>query len=416
MRGIKIAVAGVFAASTVAANAATYVLHAPAWGAKQEAAVAKAGGTVSYSHDGAGVAVVESSNPGFMKAVLAGGAITGGAQDMVVQWTAPMPTEALPDAINPMDDRFYSTIQWAPQSVEAPAAWSMGYTGRGVRVAVIDGGIYNAHPDLAANIDVAASRSFVLPSTADTPAGNACRIAFNCDTGTFWHGTHVAGIVAAADNTIGVVGIAPEATIVGVKALHNGSGSFGAVINALLYASTEGRADIINMSLGAVFPRGHRDGAELTSALNRAVNFATRNGSLVVVAAGNDGAGHGPDGQCHRDPGRVGQRHRRLRDRSAGLPLRRHRLQPPGLVLQLRQFAGDGLGARRRLRLRGQRGVHPAHHRGPGDHSVLGVRHGAQHVADRLYAGRPAPAWPRPLRRPWRRSSSRSTPASRWAS
>ncbi len=288
MRGIKLAVAGVFAASAVTANAATYVLHAPAWGAKQDAAVAKAGGTVTFSHDGAGVAVVESSNPGFMKAVLAGGAITGGAQDMVVQWTAPMPTEALPDAINPMDDRFYNTIQWAPQSVEAPAAWSMGYTGRGVRVAVIDGGIYNAHPDLAANIDVAASRSFVLPSTADTPAGNACRVAFNCDTGSFWHGTHVAGIVAAVDNTIGVVGIAPEATIVGVKALHSGSGSFGAVINALLYASTEGRADIINMSLGAVFPRGHRDGAELTSALNRAVNFATRNGSLVVVAAGND--------------------------------------------------------------------------------------------------------------------------------
>jgi lantibiotic leader peptide-processing serine protease len=85
------------------------------------------------------------------------------------------------------------------------------------------------------------------------------------------------------------VGIAPEATIVGVKALHNGSGSFGSVINAILYAATEGRADIINMSLGALIPRGHRDGAELTSALNRAVNFATRNGTLVVSAAGNDG-------------------------------------------------------------------------------------------------------------------------------
>ncbi len=149
---------------------------------------------------------------------------------------------------------------------------------------MIDGGIYSAHPDLAANIDMASSRSFV-----PGPAGS-CETRFNCDTGTFWHGTHVAGIVAALDNTIGVVGIAPEATIVGVKALHNGSGSFASVISAILYASTEGRADIINMSLGAVFPRGHRDGAELTSALNRAVNFATRNGTLVVVSAGNDGA------------------------------------------------------------------------------------------------------------------------------
>jgi subtilisin family serine protease len=265
MQGIKLAVAGVFAASAVTANAATYVLHAPAWGAKQDAAVAKAGGTVTFSHDGAGVAIVESGNPGFLAAALAGGAITGGAQDMVVQWTAPMPTEALPDAINPMDDRFYSTIQWAPQSVEAPAAWSMGYTGRGVRVAIIDGGIFNAHPDLGANVDVGASRSFVAPDPAATADVNSCRTAFNCDTGTLWHGTHVAGIVAAVDNNIGVVGIAPEATIVGVKALHSGSGSFGAVIQS-----------------------GQRDGAELTSALNRAVTFATRNGSLVVVSAGND--------------------------------------------------------------------------------------------------------------------------------
>jgi lantibiotic leader peptide-processing serine protease len=286
MRGIKFAVAGLFAASAFAAQAASYILYAPAWGAKQDAAVKKAGGTVQFSHDGAGVAVADSANPNFLQAALAGGAIAGGAQDQVMQWTPLLPTVALPDAINPLDDRYFSTIQWAPQSVEAPAAWAQGFTGRGVRVAVIDGGIYSAHPDLAANIDVAASRSFVAP-VGD--AGDPCRVAFNCDTGTFWHGTHVAGIVAAVDNKIGVVGIAPEATIVGVKALHNGSGSFGAVISAILYASTEGRADIINMSLGAEFPRGHRDGAELTSALNRAVNFASRNGTLVVVSAGNSG-------------------------------------------------------------------------------------------------------------------------------
>jgi subtilisin family serine protease len=289
MRAIKLAVAGVFAASAFTAQAATYVLHAPAWGARQDAAVAKAGGTVAFSHDGAGVAVVESANPGFLMQALSGGAITGGAQDIVVQFTDPtLPAEALPDAIDPSDDRYFATIQWAPQAVEAPAAWAMGYTGRGVRVAIIDGGIFNAHPDLGANVDVLASRSFVAPDPNASPADNACRTAFNCDTGTLWHGTHVAGIVAAVDNNIGVVGIAPEATIVGVKALHSGSGSFGAVIQALLYASTEGRADIINMSLGARFDRGSRDAAELVSALNRAINFASRNGSLVVVSAGND--------------------------------------------------------------------------------------------------------------------------------
>ena len=262
-----------------------YVLTASGWGKLQAAHVAAAGGKVRFAHAGAGVAVVESSNPQFLSQVLAGGAIRGGALDVEVDWTGPMRSVGLEEqAINPSNDTFYSTIQWAPQSIGAPQAWSAGYTGRGVRVAVIDGGIYGAHADLAANVDAAAGRSFVSPGEPADP----CRTAWNCDVGTIWHGTHVAGIVAAVDNTTGVVGIAPEATIVPVKALHNGEGSFGAVIQAILYAATGGNADIINMSLGAVIPR-NEGSAVLTSALNRAVNWAGRLGVLVVSAAGNDG-------------------------------------------------------------------------------------------------------------------------------
>jgi lantibiotic leader peptide-processing serine protease len=128
----------------------------------------------------------------------------------------------------------------------------------------------------------------VLPSA--TATDNACRTDWSCDTGTFWHGTHVAGIVAAAANGIGTVGIAPEATIVPVKALHSGTGSFGAILSAVLYAATDGKADIINMSLGATLPKGGRDVAELMSALNRVANFAARQGVLVVASAGNDAA------------------------------------------------------------------------------------------------------------------------------
>jgi subtilisin family serine protease len=188
-------------------------------------------------------------------------------------------------AVNPADDRFYATLQFAPQAVDAPGAWALGYNGAGVRVAVIDGGIFDAHPDLAGAIDVAASRSFV---EGDVPGLGGCSPqAFNCDTGTFWHGTHVAGIVGARDNATGVVGIAPGSTIVGVKALHNGSGSFAAIINAILYAATDGRADIINMSLGAEFDKKSEGAKELTKALDKAVKFATGRGVLVVVAAGN---------------------------------------------------------------------------------------------------------------------------------
>ena len=202
----------------------------------------------------------------------------------MVQWQEPVHEVMLEEnAVNPNDDTFYRYIQWAPQAVEAPAAWALGYTGRGVRVAVIDGGIHSTHIDLVANLDVAASRSFV-------PG-----FAFNQDTGTFWHGTHVAGIVAAADNSLGTIGIAPEATLIGVKALHNNDGQFGWLISAILYAATPlaeggGGADIINMSLSALIPRGggNTGAGPLVAALNKAVNYADRHGVLVVSAAGNN--------------------------------------------------------------------------------------------------------------------------------
>lgn len=266
-----------------AAEPKTYVVSAARWGAAQNAAVAAAGGQVSFQHDGAGLAVVTSENPDFATALAASNAVQSVDEDMTVQWQEPTNFVELDETVvNPNNDTYYTNIQWAPQAVEAPGAWAAGYTGAGVRVAIVDGGIFSTHADLAANIDVAASRSFVTG------------FAFNTDTGTFWHGTHVAGIVAAIDNTIGVVGIAPGATIVGVKVLHNGSGSFGAVISGILYAATPlsaggGGADIINMSLGAVFARGggNTGAGPLVAAMNKAVNYADRFGVLVVSAAGN---------------------------------------------------------------------------------------------------------------------------------
>ena len=206
---------GAIACATLLAAAANagerYVLTASNWGKLQEAHVAAAGGKALFANANAGVAIVESANPQFLSQVLAGGAIQTGAVDAEFAWTVPARTFDLDaNAVNPADDRFFNTIQWAPQAVNAPQAWAAGYTGKGVRVAVIDGGIFGTHPDLTANVDAVAARSFVAIDPAATPAVNACRTAWNCDTGTLWHGTHVAGIVAAADNSIGVVGIAPE--------------------------------------------------------------------------------------------------------------------------------------------------------------------------------------------------------------
>lgn len=269
--------------SLTAGTGKSYVLTAGQWGAKQDAAVFRAGGTVVFSHGKCGVAVVESDSPDFAALAMAQNAFTSVTADRVVPWQPPAkesdPVEA---AVTPGDETFVN-MQWNIKAVEAEGAWAAGVTGNGVRVAVIDGGIWNTHVDLIGRIDVGASRSFVSGFN------------FNQDTGTFWHATHVAGIIAANDNGIGTIGIAPEATIIGVKVLHSGTGSFGAVIQGLLYAATPvaqdgAGADIINMSLGATFPRGggNTGDALLCAALNKAVNYAGKF-ALVVSSAGNDG-------------------------------------------------------------------------------------------------------------------------------
>ncbi len=176
--------------------------------------------------------------------------------------------------------------QWAPLSIGAPNAWEAGVTGEGIRVAVIDGGFHSTHNDLAPNLDIARSKSTV-------PGFN-----FNEDTGTFWHGTHVAGIVAASGS--GIVGIAPKATIIGVKSLHSGSGAFEWILDGILYSATpqsEGGAgaQVINMSLGATI--NYRDNwqnpafrdyfRELQKTYDRATRYANQIGVTVIASAGN---------------------------------------------------------------------------------------------------------------------------------
>jgi subtilisin family serine protease len=277
------------------AQAKDYVLTSKGTlGTAQIAAVWNAGGTVNYSHAGTGLVMASSDAADFAAKLAASDAFAQVAEDMMVRWVPDLKTiDFHGDAIDPSNDTYYP-IQWAPGAIGAPAAWTAGCTGQGVRVAVIDGGIYDAHLDLAGAVDVAASRSFV-PGQPFNFDQRVDPLTGNLVPDTFWHGTHVAGIIAARDNARGVVGIAPEATIVGVKALHAGSGEFGWVISAILYADTPlaqggGGADIINMSLGALFPRGggNTGAGPLVAALNKAVNYANRFGVLVVSSAGND--------------------------------------------------------------------------------------------------------------------------------
>lgn len=248
-----------------------------------------AGGTLSASVPQVGIAIATSSDPDFETKASAMSGVESVAQDQLVQWTDP--SERIIDAGDAAasgitassigSNETFFNAQWSMQAIHAPQAWDLGARGTGVRVAVINGGLNNTHIDLNGSVDVAHSASFV-------PG-----FAFNQDVAGFSHATHVAGIIAARDNGIGTIGVAPGATIVGVKALQNGSGSFGAVIQGIVYAATpisQGGAgvNIINMSLGAEFDRQGKDAAKLANAISRATTYAYQQGVTVFAAAGND--------------------------------------------------------------------------------------------------------------------------------
>src|SRR5262249_13449069 len=113
------------------------------------------------------------------------------------------------------------------------------------------------------------------------------------------HGTHVAGIIAGAQNGTGIVGVAPQAELVAVKVLRaSGSGSFSWAAQGLVYAADHG-VDVVNMSFGAQLA-GHnkcdtagncftgRDISGLQTFLTRATNYAYQHGVTLVASAGND--------------------------------------------------------------------------------------------------------------------------------
>lgn len=151
--------------------------------------------------------------------------------------------------------------QWSFQSVKSSEMWSKGYTGAGVKVAIIDSGIMTTHPDLA----VAGGVSTVDYTTS-----------YEDDNG---HGTHVAGIIGAKKNNIGMVGVAPGAKLYAVKAMGaDGDGTLGDVLEGLDW-SIQNKMDIINLSLSMNY-----DSELLHDMVDRAYN----DGIIVISSAGND--------------------------------------------------------------------------------------------------------------------------------
>jgi len=206
-------------------------------------------------------------------------------------------------ALTPNDPRF--SEQWgfgtSNASINVQPAWDKT-RGAGVVVAVLDTGITN-HPDLNAN--VLPGYDFVSNATNardgngrdSNPADegdwyNAGECGQSSGSSSSWHGTHVAGTIAAVtNNAVGVAGTAYQAKIVPVRVLAKCGGTLSDIADAIVWASggsvsgvpaNANPAEVINMSLGG--------GGACSTTYQNAINSAVSRGTTVVVAAGNSNA------------------------------------------------------------------------------------------------------------------------------
>jgi subtilisin family serine protease len=166
-----------------------------------------------------------------------------------------------------LDAKVQASLDVSVPQIGAPQAWQAGYTGKGVKVAVLDTGIDAAHPDLAGKVE--ASQSFITGEAVADGHG---------------HGTHVADTIVGSGAASGgkYKGVAPDATLLVGKVLDNaGSGPASSIIAGMEWAAAQG-ADVISMSLGGCCTDG-------TDPMSQAVNdLSAQYGALFVVAAGND--------------------------------------------------------------------------------------------------------------------------------
>ena len=233
----------------------------------------------------------------YMNALSANSKVASVSPDM--RRYATVDNTSAPVKINdPKMNRMWSLT--GEKGISALEAW--GTTrGQGVTVAVLDSGI-TAHPDLDANVlpgyDFIAESAFSNDGNGrdsdPTDAGN-WTVDDQCFTGSKatpsdWHGTHVAGTIAAiANNNEGIAGVAPEAKIVPVRVLGACGGFDSDITDGIIWAAggsvrgvpaNQHPAQVINMSIGSE--------GTCTTPYRQAIAQANKRGSIVVVAAGNN--------------------------------------------------------------------------------------------------------------------------------
>ena len=198
----------------------------------------------------------------------------------------------------PIDEPFYANgvlpQQWHYSLINGPVAWQLAPEGGdGVNVAVLDSGLFRSggkwHPDLAANVGIGfdAVDGDIMAADPGNAVGDSV-----------YHGTHVAGTVAAAVNGIGGAGVAFKATLFPVRVLgEGGSGTLADLLEGMSWVLGDlnrPHADVVNLSLGGLpcdntFVSSVANDS-LTS-LQELINQGVEKGILYVAAAGNEATG-----------------------------------------------------------------------------------------------------------------------------
>ncbi|TNC29562.1 S8 family serine peptidase [Amycolatopsis alkalitolerans] len=286
--------------------------------AAAEQAIRAAGGTVLHTNTAVGLITASAPADGFAERVSADRAIYGAAKatsigqapkDKAVRKPGAVEKEGgsakkkavKPAGTDPLDDQL-----WGLKSIRADLARTVQPGDKRVKVGVIDTGIDGSHPDIAPNFDAADSRNFTRDIPTDETGAvvdgpceyRGCVDPANHDDNG--HGTHVAGTIAAAANGFGVSGVAPNVTLVNVRAGQD-SGYFflQPTVDALTYAGDAG-IDVVNMSFyvdpwlyncadnPADSEAEKLEQRTITEAIARALNYAHRKGVTSVVALGNE--------------------------------------------------------------------------------------------------------------------------------
>jgi subtilisin family serine protease len=300
------------------------VLYADGAGAgAARAAIAAAGGTIVRENAKIGVATVRTSNGNFLSAVQGQRALAGAARNRAV---GRLPQEAQRTAevrraverltaeraagaggqgeatVAAVGAEPLAALQWDMRMIGATpeGSYAVQKGDKRVRVGIIDTGVDGKHPDIAPNFSYALSRNFVtdIPSIDGPCEVPSCVDPVDVDDDG--HGTHVAGTIGAALNGLGIAGVAPNVTLVNIRAGQD-SGYFflQPTVDALVYAGDAG-IDVVNMSFfidpwlyncannPADSPAEQLEQRTIIAATQRALDYASARRVTLVAAAGNE--------------------------------------------------------------------------------------------------------------------------------